>query len=96
MHLGNGAITPECAVLTYGVAAAGLAIAGGCVLRSITRLIRQYDLRRWHEDVRVLSDSAVVSPVKRPADKPSRFPTRSLRYGETTAIPSPPFAAAHD
>ncbi len=37
MHLGNGAITPECAVLTYGVAAAGLAAAGGCVLRSKTR-----------------------------------------------------------
>src|SRR5438552_821321 len=37
MHLGNGAITPECAVLTYGVTAAGLALAGGCVLRSKTR-----------------------------------------------------------
>ncbi len=33
------------------------------VLRSIARLIRQYDLRRWHEGARVLSDSAVVSPV---------------------------------
>jgi cobalt/nickel transport system permease protein len=27
MHLGNGAITPECVVLTYGAAAAGLAAA---------------------------------------------------------------------
>ena len=36
MHLGNGAITPECAVLTYGAAAAGLAW-GGCILRSKTR-----------------------------------------------------------
>ncbi len=34
MHLAGGAITPECAVLTYGAAAAGL---GGCVLRSITQ-----------------------------------------------------------
>jgi cobalt/nickel transport system permease protein len=34
MHLGNGAITPECVALTYAVAAAGL---GGCVLRSKTQ-----------------------------------------------------------
>src|SRR5262245_3746836 len=34
MHLGNGAITPECAVLTYGAAAAGL---GGYVLLGKTR-----------------------------------------------------------
>jgi cobalt/nickel transport system permease protein len=34
MHLAGGAITPECAVLTYGAAAAGL---GACVLRSITQ-----------------------------------------------------------
>lgn len=27
MHLGNGAITPECAALTYGAAAAGLGLA---------------------------------------------------------------------
>src|SRR5436190_18767 len=33
MHLGHGAITPECAVLTYGAAAAGLAVAGGYVFR---------------------------------------------------------------
>jgi cobalt/nickel transport system permease protein len=33
MHLGNGAITPECAVLTYGVAAAGLA-ASAAALRA--------------------------------------------------------------
>jgi cobalt/nickel transport system permease protein len=37
MHLGNGAITPECVALTYGAAAAGLAAAGGCVLRSKTQ-----------------------------------------------------------
>src|SRR5207253_6877258 len=36
MHLGNGAITPECAALTYGAAAAGLAAAGGCVFRGKT------------------------------------------------------------
>ena len=28
MHLGNGAITPECVALTYGAAAAGLAVSG--------------------------------------------------------------------
>ena len=28
MHLGNGAITPECAVLAWGAAAGGLAVAG--------------------------------------------------------------------
>ncbi|MDX1943924.1 MAG: energy-coupling factor ABC transporter permease [Pirellulaceae bacterium] len=28
MHLGNGAITPECAALTWGAAAAGLGLAG--------------------------------------------------------------------
>lgn len=33
MHLGNGAITPECAVLTYGAAAAGLA-ASAAALRA--------------------------------------------------------------
>src|SRR5437762_5868447 len=32
MHLGNGAITPECAAVTYGAAAAGLA-AGAAALR---------------------------------------------------------------
>lgn len=32
MHLGNGAITPECVVLTYGVAAAGL-LAGAAAAR---------------------------------------------------------------
>ncbi len=37
MHLGNGAITPECAAVTFGAAAAGLAAAGACVLRSITQ-----------------------------------------------------------
>jgi hypothetical protein len=57
---------------------------GGCVLRSITRLIDQFDLRRWHADVRILSDTAVVSPEKRRADEPSWFPNRSFRYGETT------------
>jgi cobalt/nickel transport system permease protein len=34
MHLGNGAITPECAALTYSVAAAGL-VAGATALRSV-------------------------------------------------------------
>ena len=68
-------------------AAAGLLRLVGYVLQSITRLIRQYDLRHWHEDVRVLRDSAVVSPVKRRADGPAWLPNRSLRHGETTAPP---------
>jgi len=34
MHLGNGAITPECVVLTYGAAAAGLAAATTSVRRA--------------------------------------------------------------
>lgn len=34
MHLGNGAITPECAALTYSAAAAGLAV-GATALRSV-------------------------------------------------------------
>lgn len=34
MHLGNGAITPECVALTYSAAATGL---GGCVLLSKTQ-----------------------------------------------------------
>jgi cobalt/nickel transport system permease protein len=34
MHLGNGAITPECVALTYGIAAVGL---GGFVLHGKTR-----------------------------------------------------------
>jgi hypothetical protein len=58
---------------------------GGCVSRSIIRLIRRQDLRRSHEDIRVLSDSAVVSPVSRRADRPGRFPNRSL----LTAKPQP-------
>jgi cobalt/nickel transport system permease protein len=34
MHLGNGAITPECVVLTFGAAAAGLAAATGTARRA--------------------------------------------------------------
>ena len=34
MHLGNGAITPECAVLAYGAAGAGLALCARATSRS--------------------------------------------------------------
>ncbi len=34
MHLGNGAITPECAVLAYGAAGAGLALCGRAASRA--------------------------------------------------------------
>lgn len=34
MHLGNGAITPECALLTYGGAAAGLAVCATAARRA--------------------------------------------------------------
>jgi len=34
MHLGNGAITPECVVLTYGAAAAGLATGAAAARRA--------------------------------------------------------------
>src|SRR5436853_2962076 len=34
MHLGNGAITPECVALTYGAAAAGLSAASVAVRRA--------------------------------------------------------------
>src|SRR5262245_24148950 len=34
MHLGNGAITPECVVLTYGAAAVGLATGAAAARRA--------------------------------------------------------------
>ncbi len=34
MHLGNGAITPECAVLTYGAAVGGLAIGAAAMRKA--------------------------------------------------------------
>jgi hypothetical protein len=49
--------------------------------------MREYDLPGWREDVSVLGDSAVVSPVKGRSDEPGMFSNRSLRYSETTATP---------
>jgi cobalt/nickel transport system permease protein len=37
MHLGDGAITPQCVALTWGAAAAGLTMAGGYLWRSQAR-----------------------------------------------------------
>ena len=34
MHLGNGAITPECVVLTYGTAVGGLSAASVAIRRA--------------------------------------------------------------
>jgi hypothetical protein len=34
MHLGNGAITPECVALTYAAAAAGLAASAAAMHQS--------------------------------------------------------------
>lgn len=61
MHLGNGAITPGCAVLTYGAAAAGLGTAAFALRR--TGLDRSQSLTAGAQTAAIFAAQLVNVPV---------------------------------